>query len=292
MNGSAPGWRHGIAALLVSLAAAGSAPLAAQGTQPPEMQADLLQRQVVDAIHAGMAEIPGGTFQMGDLSGNGYPAEKPVRAVTVRAFRLSKHEVTFEQYDAYAQATGRPLPNDQGWGRGNRPVIDVSWDDAQAFIAWLNEVTGLRYRLPTEAEWEYAARAGSTTDYPWGNDFDASKANGSGMGGADNWANTAPVGSFQANAWGLHDMIGNVMEWIEDCWNSSYNRAPSDGSAWMSSMSAPSDGSTWTLGICGGRVFRGGAWFNNPADLRVSFRFSLVASSRYSSLGFRLAQDL
>lgn len=220
-----------------------------------------------------MAVVPTGRFQMGDLTGKGFQNEKPAHPVQLKAFRLGKYEVTFDQYDAYAQATGKPLPADNGWGRGNRPVINVSWDDAQGFIAWLNQVSGLKFRLPSETEWEYAARAGTTTDYPWGNEYDPAQANGDRKVGK-----TTAVGSYPANAFGFFDMVGNVWEWTADCYNNSYDGAPNDGSA-------------WTAGDCTHHVARGGAWINAPMGLRISPRHKSIATDRAFVLGFRLAQD-
>lgn len=224
-----------------------------------------------------MVPIPAGTFQMGDGT---------THTVTLRAFRLSAYDVTFDQYDTFTAATGKPLVKDGGWGRGNRPVIYVSWDDAKAFIAWVNQQTGLKFRLPSEAEWEYAARAGTTTDYYWGSSASHGMANYSedtcckGLAqGRDQWVNTAPVGSFPANAWGLYDMSGNVLQWTEDCYHDNYSGAPSDGSA-------------WTAGDCSRRVYRGGSWNYSPTNLRVSTRYGFVHTNRFHDLGFRLAQDL
>jgi formylglycine-generating enzyme required for sulfatase activity len=223
-----------------------------------------------------MVAIPAGRFKMGSKSQGS--TKKPVRSVTVRAFRLGKHEVTFEQYDVFARATGRTLPDDSVLGRGNRPVINVSWDDAKAFAAWLSEQSGQKYRLPSESEWEYAARAGSTTEYPWGASFDANLANGKGTAERDVFEYSAPVGSFPANAWGLDDTIGNVREWTEDCWHRSYARAPTDGSA-------------WSAGDCSRRVIRGGSWAEDSTSQPVSLRFSGDTTTRYVLQGFRLARD-
>ena len=229
-----------------------------------------------------MVSIPGGTFRMGDLSGEGRDAEKPVHSVTVSDFMLGKYEVTFSQWDACVAdgGCGRYQPDDDGWGRGNRPLINISWDDIQTFIDWLNEKTGRNYRLPTEAEWEYAARAGSTTKYSWGNSIGHNRANCDDDCG-DRWKYTAPAGSFSANVWGLHDMHGNVWEWVQDCWNDSYVGAPGDGRAWSS-------------GDCGLRVVRGGSWPNDPGSLRSAGRYGgfwSARSDRGNYLGFRLAQD-
>ena len=147
--------------------------------------------------------------------------EKPVHTVTVSAFRLGKYEVTVGQFRRFVAAMGGGgnSPYDRGWGRGNRPVINVNWDDIQGYIDWLNAKTGVTFRLPTEAEWEYAARAGSTTQYSWGNSIGSNRANCDGCGSRWDNKQTAPVGSFSPNAWGLYDMHGNVWEWVEDCWN-------------------------------------------------------------------------
>ena len=177
-------------------------------------------------------------------------------------------------------ATGRDSPRDYGWGRGGHPVIDVSWEDARAYAEWLSAETGERYRLPSEAEWEYAARAGTTTAYSWGNDIGQNRANCDGCGSRWDDEQTVPAGSFAANAWGLHDMHGNVWEWVEDCWHDSYARAPADGS-------------TWTRGgDCGRRVVRSGSWNNAPGYLRSADRLRDGVGNRYDDVGFRLARTL
>ena len=226
-----------------------------------------------------MVSLPGGTFRMGDLNGAGYDNEKPVHSMTISAFKLGKYEVTFAQWDACVVdgGCGGYIPDDWGLDRGNRPVINVSWDDIQLFIDWLNAKTGGNFRLPTEAEWEYASRAGSTTLYSWGNSIGSNRANCYGCG--DRWNMAAPVGSFSANAWGLHDMHGNVWEWVQDCWNDSY-------------VGAPTDGRAWTSGDCSLRVIRGGSWKNAPRALRSADRFGNTRSYRsHYSIGSRLAQD-
>ena len=153
--------------------------------------------------------------------------------------------------------TGRTI---SGWGRGGRPVIHVSWEDATAYADWLFDETGEQYRLPSESEWEYAARAGATTRYSWGQDLGRNRANCRGCGSRWDRDRTAPAGSFAANAWGLHDMHGNVWEWVEDCWHENYARAPRDGSAWTGG------------GNCGRRVLRGGSWGDDPRYLRSAVR--------------------
>ena len=229
-----------------------------------------------------MMPIAAGTFRMGCVSGRDcLYDEQPVHAVTiVRPFALSKYEVTFEEYERFTEATDRDRPDDEGWGRGRRPVIWVSWNDAQAYVSWLSSETGVRYRLPSESEWEYAARAGTATAYSWGNEIGVNRANCDGCGSRWDDEMTAPVGSFAANAWGLHDMHGNVWEWVEDCWHDSYAGAPGDGSAWTSG------------GDCGERGSRGGSWFSGPWFLRAAIRLSPDASYRDNDKGFRVARTL
>ena len=195
----------------------------------------------------------------------------------------------------FSSETGRGLPEDEGWGRGSRPVIHVSWDDAKAYAEWLSKKTGESYRLPSEAEWEYAARAGSTTKYHWGNDIGRNKANcsgrsrkpGSRCGSQWDALSTAPVGSFQPNRFGLFDMHGNVVEWVEDCYQPSTKPQTLE-----SYQGAPTNGSAWTSGSCDYRVLRGGSWLNRPGDLRSADRNWDRPHNRDTGLGFRLAQDL
>ena len=228
-----------------------------------------------------MVVIPAGRFRMGCVSGRDCQYdERPVHEVQVSSFALGVYEVTFEEYERFARATGRDRPNDRGWGRGGRPVINVSWEDAQAYAAWLSDETGEDYRLPSESEWEYAARAGSTTRYYWGQDIGRNRANCRDCGSRWDGDETAPAGSFAANGWGLHDMHGNVWEWVEDCWHEHFARAPRDGSAWTSG------------GNCGRRVLRGGSWVNSPAFLRSADRSSYAAGARDDNFGFRVSRTL
>ena len=222
--------------------------------------------------------IPAGRFRMGCLSNDGAcrDDEKPVREVVIASFALSTHEVTFEDYDRFT------YPNkvdDEGWGRGRRPVINVSWDDAKEYVAWLSGETGESYRLPSESEWEYAARAGTGTKYSWGNEIGGDRANCDGCGSRWDDERTAPVGSFARNGFGLYDMHGNVWEWVEDCWNASYAGAPSDGGAWRG-------------GDCAKRVLRGGSWVDDPRNLRAANRSRYTTGNRDYIFGFRVARTL
>jgi len=235
-----------------------------------------------------MIVLRGGTFWMGspeDEAGR-TPDEGPRHQVQLSPFAIGKTEVTFAQYDAFCAATGRPLPGDHGWGRGERPVINVSWEDAVAYAAWLSNETGTTYRLPTEAEWEYAARAGTTTPFWTGQCIKTDQANydgnydyagcGAKTGVYRNW--TLRVGSLPANPWGLHEVHGNVWEWVQDAYHTSYQGAPADGRAWEAGGSSA-------------RVVRGGSWGNQPGNLRVADRDWDKPGIRYIYLGFRLASD-
>jgi formylglycine-generating enzyme required for sulfatase activity len=231
-----------------------------------------------------MVLIQPGCFTMG--SDKYADNERPPRQVCLsRPFRIGRSEVTVAEYERFAGANGLEPPDDMGWGRDSRPAINVSWEDAFAYARWLSEETGKRYRLPTEAEWEYAARAGAQTDYWWG---DAIRENAKVWANCDGcgswWDNdsTAPVGAFEANGLGLHDTAGNVWEWVADCWHESYQGAPTDGSAWEEGGG----------GDCGQRVVRGCSWNCRPVGLRSATRSGFHADARPGYIGFRLARDL
>ena len=240
-----------------------------------------------DAMASGglgpeMVTIPAGYLPMGCLNDDGdcKRDEFPVHVVRFdEPFAVSKYEATFEDYDRFTRATGRPDAHDAGMGRGNRPVINVSWNDAKNYVAWLSSETRAHYRLLSEAEWEYAARAGTETKYSWGNDLGTNRANCNGCGSQWDGRRTAPVGSFAPNAFGLHDMHGNVWAWVEDCYHSSYEGAPSDGSA-------------WTSGSCSRRVLRGGSWDYFPWSLRSANRGSNYPDHRDNYDGIRVARTL
>ena len=236
--------------------------------------------KVVATLKLNMVIIPGGSFRMGCVSErNCEEDEKPVHQVNIKAFKLGATEVTFDQWDACVAADTCYRPVDKGRGRGNHPVISVSWDDIQVYLKWLNALTDGGYRLPSEAEWEYAARSGSQTAYSWGNDVGNNRANCYGCDSQWNVSKAATVESFSPNAFGLYDMHGNVWEWTQDCDNTSYQGAPSNGSAWLS-------------GTCTGRVVRGGSWLSLASYLRAANRGGSIADFRLGQQGFRLAQDL
>ncbi|MFB9884829.1 SUMF1/EgtB/PvdO family nonheme iron enzyme [Balneatrix alpica] len=249
---------------------------------PPRLQVgDIFSDPMTDGRRGpNMVVIPAGSNYMGDQDGQGDDNELPVHFVVIRTpFALSKHEVTFEEYDLFAKATNRRLPDDQGWGRGRRPVVNVSWRDAQAYTQWLSEKTGKAYRLPSEAEWEYAARANTSTAYWWGGTLGQGRAVCDSCGSEWDGVRTAPVGSFPANPWGLHDMNGNVYEWVQDCYQINYQDAPDNGAA----IDSPN---------CGFRVLRGGSWFDIPRLLRSASRYRHQPNASDNNWGFRVARDL
>ena len=250
--------------------------------------------------------------------------EGPVHRVRIsQAFYLGKYEVTVGEFRRFVAETGyhttaeqhaeqgcrtleNPTRNKWGWTanrtwqdleykvEAHQPVVCVSWHDAQAYVRWLREATGEEYRLPTEAEWEYAARAGTQTGYHFGDKAVeicqyGNVADTTQLPNGNVWSNrvdcndghvySAPVGSYRPNRWGLYDVHGNVWEWVQDCWNSSYAGAPGDGQA-------------WETGNCSRRVLRGGSWSSVPRVLRSAFRFRYTADNRGSSYGFRIARSL
>jgi formylglycine-generating enzyme required for sulfatase activity len=237
-----------------------------------------------------MVVILAGTFLRAGIQGKGKKNERPVREVHIdKPFAMGKYPVTFEEYDKFAAAARRKKPNDRGWGRGNRPVINVSWKDAKAYAEWLSIETGKRYRLATEAEWEYAARAGTTTAYWWGNEIKQDGkvwANCLGCGSEWDEKQTSLIGSFEPNPWGLYDTAGNVWEWVEDCWHNNYAYVPIaiDEFFWRD----------WKDG--GGRfcrrVIRGGSWDDRPQRLRSAARYWHFPVFGDFNVGFRLARDL
>ncbi len=225
-----------------------------------------------------LVEFRADSFEMGSAASSANFDERPRHRVTLKAFAIGAREVTFADYDRFARATGRVLPGDNGWGRGERPVINVSWNDAVAYTHWLSQQTGSHYRLPSEAQWEFAARAGGDARFWWGNEVGAGNANCFDCDSKWSARKTAPVGSFAANAFRLHDTAGNVMEWVRDCYQSDYSAVPSDGSAVQS-------------GDCGRRVVRGGAYDSPSANIRSASRDARSADTRLDNLGFRVVKE-
>ncbi len=239
-----------------------------------------------------MVKIPGGPLEMGDVAGTGEADEKPLRQLTIGSIYAGRYEVTFDEWAACVAGGGcAGTPRDAGWGRGRRPVINVSWVDAQRYVAWLSSASGKHYRLPTEAEFEYLMRAGSRSTYPWGEDGTqacqyANVADRQAKKQNPDWntfpcddgeALTAPVGSYRANAFGLFDVAGNVWEWTQDCYQS-YRQAPADGSA----FDPPN---------CSRRVIRGGSWSDATRNLRSADRTASSPSATLKIVGFRVVRD-
>jgi len=227
-----------------------------------------------------MIVVPAGSFTMGspEKESERYSNEGPQHKVTIaEPLAVSRLEVTFEEWDACAAAAACPEIPDV-WGRRAMPVINVSWVDAKNYVAWLVKVTGKPYRLLSEAEWEYCARAGAATRYFWGDEPGAGNANCNGCGSQWDLQQAAPAGSFKPNAFGLYDMHGNVWEWVEDSWHENYVGAPTDGSAWL-------QGGQPVL-----RVIRGGSWRNESELLRAAVRERRNINVRFDTLGFRVAR--
>lgn len=241
-----------------------------------------------------MVVVPAGEFMMGspDTEKDHQLNEGPQHKVTIgKTFAVAKFEVTFDEWNACVDLGGcksNYKPNDQGWGKGNRPVIDVTWEEAKEYVDWLSRLTGKAYRLLSEAEYEYAARAGTTTAYPWGDDIKLNgqaMANCDGCGGRWDDKQTAPVGSFAPNQFGLYDMVGNVFEYTEDCLHTAY------GGAYYSQ--APKDGSAWiTDADCKHRMVRGGSWLHHQSAVRVANRNEMLIYDRLPYLGFRVGRTL
>jgi formylglycine-generating enzyme required for sulfatase activity len=231
-----------------------------------------------------MIVVPAGEFMMGspETEKGRSATESPQHRVAIaRPFAVSKFEVTFAEWDACVSVGGCPqedrADDPLGWGRGTRPVIYVNWRDARTYLAWLSRMTGKAYRLLTESEWEYAARAGTTSPYSWGDEIGRNNANCMGCG--SQYRQTAPVGSFKRNAFDLFDMHGNVWEWVEDCYHINYEGAPTDGSP-------------WTTGDCRRHSVRGGAWNVTPQFVRTASRGWGTTGFRDMDRGFRVGRTL
>ncbi|MCV6637963.1 SUMF1/EgtB/PvdO family nonheme iron enzyme [Candidatus Albibeggiatoa sp. nov. NOAA] len=224
-----------------------------------------------------MLKLPEGSFLLGVKNTLPYQEERPQTDVSLQSFSISRYEVTFDEYDAFASNTNRKLPSDKGWGRGKRPVINISWHDAVDYTKWLTEQTGKTYRLPSEREWEYAAAAGVNTPYWWGRDLGRNKANCAVCGSQWDAKQTAPVGSFPSNNFGLHDTIGNVMEWTMTCFRPSYRGAPSHGQIWEG-------------GDCSRRIVRGSSYRTYENSLRMTKRHNYSPRTRMDTLGFRVVR--
>ena len=253
---------------------AAPAPNRAPSTAPASFESGQVFRDCADCPE--MVVVPAGNFMMGAKQ----DYERPVHRVQIdKQFAIGRYEITFTEWmKCTTEGPCNHTPNDRGWGRANRPVINISWIDAKAYATWLSQTTGQTYRLPSEAEWEYAARGGTKTPFWWGQDQGSRNANcaecNTGQG-----LKTLPVGSFKPNPFGLFDTSGNVAEWVEDCWNDNYRGAPADGSPWIT-------------GQCRLRVLRGGAFDSQASYASSEARFRYDYDVRYSANGFRLVREL
>lgn len=275
-------------------ATAGTGAIAQRGlstgpaAEPPRAQNDLVVAQKQSGVEPGdlfrdcndcpeLVVVPPGDFVMG--SGD-TPYEKPERTISMsRPFAIGRREVTFAEWDQCADAGAcKYRPDDHGWGRGDRPAINVSWDDTKVYLAWLSQKTGHKYRLPSEAEWEYAARAGTKTPFWWGRDVGSGHAQCETCG-SPTGQKIVSTGSFRPNGFGLYDTAGNAAEWVEDCWNDNYRNAPKDAAA-------------WTGGDCRLRVLRGGNFISKANEVRSSARFRYDVDVRYYANGFRVMREL
>jgi formylglycine-generating enzyme required for sulfatase activity/CRP-like cAMP-binding protein/chromosome segregation ATPase len=249
----------------------------------PDTRAVSAVQSFSDTLQGGsqgprMVELPAVHYMMGSVGSSMNFDERPQHRVDLAAYSIGKYEVTFAEYDRFARATGRRLPYDEGWGRGNRPVINVSWKDARAYASWLSKQTGYKYRLPSEAEWEFSARAGSKDAHWWDTRADTVQANFFDCGSQWDGTRTAVVGSFPANGLDLHDTAGNVQEWTEDCYHSSYHDAAADGSAWQ-------------IPRCTQQVVRGGSYTSPIGSLRSARRGQYDHDTRLDNLGFRIVRE-
>jgi len=271
---------NGLAAAIIVAAFVGIA----EGKSPYSSN-DQKAKPSAALLASEMAFIEAGCFRMGSPNATlGRGRDEIQHTVCLKGYAIGKHEVTFEEYDRFAEATGRKKPDDFGWGRGDLPVINVSWHEAMAYAEWLSKEEDKHFRLPTEAEWEYAARAGTVTAYSWGESASHDYANygqdiccGGEIEGRDRWEFTSPVGSFIPNAWGLYDMAGNVEEWTCSKYDENY------GGAEMVCAIRNDKGS---------RAIRGGSWGDIPQWVRSAKRDGYLPGSGGYNVGFRLAQDI
>lgn len=235
-----------------------------------------------DSLRSGstgpiMVTIPAGEFMMGAGSLSLNLDERPRHKVTLKEFAISQYEITYSEYERFTKAIGKRPPERVGVNPGTQPVVEISWQDAQDYVSWLSRQTGHKYSLPTESQWEYAARAGITTPYWWGQKPGDSNAHCIGCGSPASLRQATPTGSFEANPWGLYDTSGNVSEWTEDCYSGNYNGAPTDGSARHD-------------GDCSKRVVRGGSFINAASGITNTRREKHNAGTRLTHIGFRVVR--
>ncbi len=269
------GWLVRLVLTLAVISGLPGAPLAAQQKSPVK------PGQIFRDCSAcpELVVVPKGLFMMG--SNGRYKAARPAHRVNIkRPFAIGRFEVTFDQWlTCVADGGCKHKPDDHNWGRENRPVINVTWDQAQNYLRWISKRTGHSYRLPTEAEWEYVHRAGTTTRFWWGDDVGTNKANCKDCKSKWSAKSSAPVGSFKANPFGVFDTSGNVFEWVEDCWNADH-------------LGAPKSTQARTEGDCGYRVIRGGSFYYFNKVARAFYRAKNPPGVKSYWLGFRVLREL
>jgi formylglycine-generating enzyme required for sulfatase activity len=257
------------------MASSNDKPLRGQNTAQQANQPHVFHDTLKDGTPGpSMVWVPAGSFLMGDRRATGWENEGPIHKVSVSRFAIGIYPLTFFEYDRFAEATKRAKPHDQGWGRGTQPVINVSWIDAMAYCLWLSEQTGESYRLPTEAEWEYSARAGTETDYWWGNGIGRNNANCKGSDTPWSGEQTSPVDAFKANLFALHDTVGNVWEWTCSKYENQYQGEEQHFFE--------------KANITVKRTIRGGSWHTPPNRTRVSARAGSNPEYRSYGRGFRI----
>jgi formylglycine-generating enzyme required for sulfatase activity len=226
-----------------------------------------------------LISVQPGSFIMGD--DHGYKYEYPAHEVTIDyPFALGQFEITFDEWEACAQERGcKPTPDDHGWGKGRYPIINLTYKDIQDYLTWISKKTKQTYRLPSEAEWEYAARAGTKTAYWWGDDVGVNNANCRTCGSKWSGIGSAPVGSFKANPWGFYDMNGNAWEWVADCWSPHYINAPTNGAPRLD-------------GNCKEPIMRGGSWYYFPKLSRAAYRYKNGVNVFSYNVSFRILREL
>jgi formylglycine-generating enzyme required for sulfatase activity len=269
-----------VVAMLLAVAPAWAqapAPAPAPATAPALPKAGTVLRDCPECPE--VVVVPPGIFILGSPKGEKH--EQPTKPVRItKPFAIGKYEVTFAEWEACVREVGcGQVPNDHDWGKGRRPVINVEFETAKQYTRWLSKKTGRVYRLPSEAEWEYPARAGTTSEYPWGDTMEPNRTNCRECGSEWSGEKSAPVGSFPPNAWGLHDFNGNVWEWTEDCWNPDH-------------AGAPGDARPRTSGECHFRVMRGGSWYYFGRLSRSSYRFKNAAEVKSYNIGFRVVREI
>jgi formylglycine-generating enzyme required for sulfatase activity len=226
-----------------------------------------------------MIKLPAGRFKMGGATAIISSDEAPRHEVNITSFMVSVYEITFAEYDRFALATGRKKSKNSGWDRKTHPVVGISWDDAIAYTRWLSKQTGKRYRLLSEAEWEYAARAGTTTPFWWGARSGTNNAHCFDCKSDFSTSKPARVGTYKPNAYGLYDTAGNLFEWVHDCYHRDYKDAPDDGSVWEG-------------GDCKVRIVRGGSYGSPANSMRAENRDKFKSEKGQYNVGIRVARDL